>query len=106
VVDLGAWWETLTGLPIPLGCIAVHRRLSEPLTGQLEKAIRQSIRLARQDPASALPYIRDHAQEMTEAVLTAHIDTFVNDFSLDLGETGRRAIEELAQRAAQAGILT
>ena len=106
VVDLGAWWEELTGLPIPLGCIAVHRRLTDGLAGQLEEAIRQSIALARRNPSSALPYIRAHAQEMTEAVLHAHIDTFVNDFSLDLGETGRRAVKALEQQALQAGILS
>lgn len=105
VVDLGAWWESLTGMPIPLGCIAVHRRIPETLIDQLERAIRSSISVARQNPASALPYIREHAQEMTEAVLNAHIDTFVNDFSLDLGETGRRAVQELEQRAEAAGLL-
>ncbi len=105
VVDLGAWWETLTGLPIPLGCIAAHRRLPEQTIGQLEAAIRQSIVLARREPVSALPYIRTHAQEMSEAVLEAHIDMFVNDFSLDMGEMGRRAIDTLSQRAVEAGIL-
>jgi 1,4-dihydroxy-6-naphthoate synthase len=105
VVDLGAWWESLTGLPIPLGCIAVHRRVPEKLIGQLEEAIGQSISAARRNPVSALPYIREHAQEMTAAVLDAHIDTFVNDFSLDLGETGRRAVQELERRAEAAGML-
>jgi len=106
VVDLGAWWESLTGLPIPLGCIAAHRRVPDTLTDQLERAIRLSISEARRNPASALPYIREHAQEMTGAVLSAHIDTFVNDFSLDLGETGRRAVQELERRAEAAGLLT
>ncbi len=106
VVDLGAWWESLTELPIPLGCIAVHRRTPDAFVGQLEQAIRRSISTARQDPASALPYIREHAQEMTESVLNAHIDTFVNDFSLDLGETGYRAVQVLEERAEAAGILT
>lgn len=105
VVDLGAWWESLTGLPIPLGCIAVHRRIPDSLAGRLEEAIRRSISAARHNPAAALPFIREHAQEMTEAVLNAHIGMFVNDFSLDLGETGRRAADELALRAQAAGIL-
>jgi len=105
VVDLGAWWEAETGLPIPLGCIAAHRRLPEALMGQLETKIRDSIEAARRDPEGALPYIRSHAQEMTAEVLRAHIDTFVNPFSLDLGATGRKAIDTLAARARQAGLL-
>lgn len=105
VVDLGAWWEELTGLPIPLGCIAAHRRLPPSLTEQLQEGIRRSIHLARRDPEAALPYIRSHAQEMTADVLRAHIDTFVNDFSLDLGSEGHRAIRVLEERARQAGIL-
>ncbi len=105
VVDLGAWWEAETGLPIPLGCIAAHRRVPKDLLPQLEEKIRNSIEAARQDPQSALPYIRAHAQEMTIEVLRAHIDTFVNDFSRDLGTTGRKAIETLAARAQQAGLL-
>lgn len=105
VIDLGAWWEEQTGLPIPLGCIAVHRRLPLPVADQLDQAIRESIRQARCDPDAALPYIRAHAREMTAEVLRAHIDTFVNEFSLDLGEKGREAVQMLEMRARQAGAL-
>jgi 1,4-dihydroxy-6-naphthoate synthase len=105
VVDLGAWWEEQTGLPIPLGCIAVHKRLPEILHDRLEKLIRQSIRQARENPEPALPYIHRHAQELTADILQKHIDTFVNEFSLDLGATGRQAINELADRAKGAGLL-
>jgi 1,4-dihydroxy-6-naphthoate synthase len=65
VVDLGAWWEDETGLPITLGCIAAHRRLPDGLAAQLEAKIRESIAAARREPEGALPYIRAHAQEMT-----------------------------------------
>jgi 5,8-dihydroxy-2-naphthoate synthase len=105
VIDLGAWWEEQTGMPIPLGCIAVHRRLPLPAAEQLEEGIRRSILLARRDPDAALPYIRSHAQEMTTDVLRAHIDTFVNEFSLDLGIKGHQAIRVLEERARQAGVL-
>lgn len=106
VVDLGAWWEAQTGLPIPLGCIAAHKRLPEALPGQLEAAIGRSIEMARQDPEAAMPYILAHAQEISPEVLQAHIQTFVNDFSLDLGPTGQAAVTALAQKAKQAGILS
>jgi 1,4-dihydroxy-6-naphthoate synthase len=105
VIDLGAWWEEQTGMPIPLGCIAAHRRLPAALLEQLEEDIRQSIVLARKDPAAALPYIRSHAQEMSIEVLRQHIDTFVNEFSLDLGYKGRQAVQTLEMRARKAGVL-
>ena len=105
VMDLGAWWEDQTGLPIPLGCIAAHQRLPEAIPGKLEDAICKSIALARQDPASAMPYILSHSQEMEADVLRAHIDTFVNDFSLDLGPKGRAAVAALEDKARQAGIV-
>lgn len=105
IVDLGAWWEEQTALPIPLGCIAAHKRLPGDLVENLETQIRQSIAAARTDPEPALPYIRTHAQEMTLAVLQAHIDTYVNDFSLDLGPRGRAAVAELEKRARSAGLI-
>lgn len=105
VVDLGEWWEEQTGLPIPLGCIAVHRRCEETLASQIDDAIRDSIGAAQADPASALPYIRKYAREMTPQVLDAHIHTFVNEFSLDAGETGRAAIEALERKAKEAGLI-
>jgi len=105
VVDLGAWWEEQTGLPIPLGCIAAHERLDHDAVRQFDALIGQSIAMAQQNPAATLPYIRSHAQEMTESVLQEHIHTFVNEFSLDLGTTGLEAINTLKEKAYQAGIL-
>ena len=105
VADLGAWWEEKTGLPIPLGCIAAHKRLGGDAASALEDAIRRSIERARQDPEAALPYIRAHAQEMTAEVLSAHIQTFVNDFSLDLGSLGRKAVAALAEEARRTGVI-
>lgn len=105
VADLGAWWEAQTGLPIPLGCIAVHKRLGGQAASAVEDAIRGSIALARQDPAATLPYIRSHAQEMTAEVLDAHIHTFVNEFSVDLGHLGRNAVAALEDRARRTGVI-
>jgi 1,4-dihydroxy-6-naphthoate synthase len=105
VADLGAWWEEQTGLPIPLGCIAAHKRLSKETATAMQIAIRESIALARKNPAATLPYIRTHAQEMTVEVLEAHIQTFVNEFSLDLGATGRKAVAALAEQAHRTGVI-
>jgi 1,4-dihydroxy-6-naphthoate synthase len=106
VVDLGAWWEQRTGLPIPLGCIAVHRRVPEEIALGLEEGIRRSILLARQDFEGCREFIRHHAQEMSAEVQQAHIATYVNDFTLDLGTEGRRAVAVLEHEAHAAGFLT
>ncbi len=105
VVDLGAWWEDQTGLPIPLGGIAASQRLDPDLIAQIDAAVGRSIRQAMARPEAALPYICQYAQEMDQAVLKAHIRTFVNDFSLDMGQTGRRAIRALETMAKSAGAL-
>ena len=105
VVDLGSWWEQKTGLPIPLGCIAAHKRIGTTSLLAIESAIRQSIKMAKQDPRQTWPYIRAHAQEITSDVLDAHIHTFVNEFSLDLGDRGRSAVAALEFMAHQTGVL-
>ncbi len=105
LVDLGAWWEADTGLPIPLGCIAAKEELGDEFITNVEALIRRSIQQAQSDPATALPYIHRYAQELSEEVLDLHIQTFVNAFSFDLGETGRAAVDMLALRAREAGIV-
>jgi len=105
IVDLGEWWESQTGLPIPLGCIAARADLPEVVIQGAERAIRASIAQARQAPQASLAYIHQHAREMEPSVLERHIETFVNDYSLDLGEAGRAAVAVLQERARKAGVL-
>ncbi len=105
LVDLGEWWEQTTGHPIPLGGIAIRRDLGPQTTTLVNDALRASILYARQHPTVALPYIRSHSQEMSDEVCAAHINLYVNDFSLDLGATGQAAVTELFRRAVQAGVM-
>ncbi len=101
IMDLGKWWEMKTSLPIPLGCIAVKKNLPKEKIAALEDLIRQSIALARKHPESCLPYIRQYAQEFEENILTSHINTFVNEFSEDMGEIGQDALVKLEELARQ-----
>lgn len=101
VLDLGRWWEEATGMPLPLGVIAVRRDLGPEAALQVEEAIRKSLLQARADPEAGRAFIRAHAQEMDESVMASHIATFVNEYSLDLGEEGRRAVEVLLRAAAK-----
>lgn len=105
VVDLGAWWEKQTGLPIPLGCIAARKTMGQKMIERVDTAIHRSIRRAMEDPDRALPYIRKHAQEIDDGVLQTHIRTFVNEFSLGLPREGYQAIDTLETMARSAGVL-
>jgi len=103
--DLGEWWEGQTGLPIPLGCIAAKKSLGVERIAEIEQRLRQSIQAAFDDPGSTTEYVKAHAQELDDEVIQQHIETYVNDFTLDLGEEGRAAIEKLKQMAKMAGII-
>ncbi|HET7276000.1 MAG TPA: 1,4-dihydroxy-6-naphthoate synthase [Longimicrobiaceae bacterium] len=106
LMDLGEWWETETGLPIPLGAIMARRDLGDGVIRAVETAIRDSVAYAFQNPSASREYVRAHSQEMDEAVCRQHIDLYVNDFSLDIGDDGERAVEELLGRAKGAMVST
>lgn len=105
IVDLGEWWEETTSSPIPLGGIVVRRSLGSALIRTIEKTITDSAAFAKADPAASRDYIRAHSQEMSEEVCSAHIGLYVNDFTLDMGAEGVRAVENLLHRAEAAGII-
>ncbi|MBX7058541.1 MAG: 1,4-dihydroxy-6-naphthoate synthase [Leptospirales bacterium] len=100
VVDLGQWWEASAQSPIPLGCIGLRKDAPEWLRLEIEQSIRQSIEQARRQPPELMPFIRQHSQELSDRVIRAHIDLYVNDFSLEPGAAGFKAIDELQRRAA------
>lgn len=103
ILDLGAWWEEHTGLPIPLGAIAIRRSLGASTARAMNEAIRQSLLGARSHPAESAGYIKEHAQEMNDDVIKTHIDTFVTDYSLDIGEAGEKAVGRLLAEAGWSG---
>jgi 1,4-dihydroxy-6-naphthoate synthase len=104
-LDLGAWWEAETGAPIPLGGIAVRRELPARRVARIAEAVAASVRAAWDDPAASTDYVARHAQEMSAEVRRRHIETYVNDFSLDVGAEGRAAVRTLFERAVARGLL-
>ncbi|EGB16636.1 protein of unknown function DUF191 [Pseudodesulfovibrio mercurii] len=99
VLDLGAWWEAHTGLPIPLGAIAIRRSLGDDTARRMNEAIRRSLLYARAHPEAGREYIRQNAQELSGDVIRTHIETFVTDYSLDAGEAGAGAVARLLAEA-------
>ena len=105
IVDLGEFWEAETGAPIPLGGIVVRRSLPDAVKQTVNRALRRSVEHAFAHREVTLPYVRAHAQEMSEAVMYQHIDLYVNQYSVDLGVEGRRAVALLFARAQASGIV-
>ncbi len=100
VADLGEVWEQATGLPLPLGVIAMRRGLGAARREAFSRALARSVELAFAEPSRSREWVRAHAQEMDPAVCQAHIDLYVNAYSRDLGDEGRAALGELVRRAA------
>ncbi len=103
--DLGSYWEESTRAPIPLGGIMAHRRLANDTVGKINRLVRKSLEFAFANPEGTIPYMRQFAQSMEQEVLEAHLKTFVNEYSLELGEEGKRAIKILIDKSMEAGLI-
>jgi len=105
IIDLGDYWEKQTGCAIPLGGIVANRNLPPDVQHKINRVLRKSVEFAFANPKSGLEYIREHAQEMSEEVMYKHIELYVNKYSIDLGEEGRKAIKLLFDTALEKGII-
>src|SRR5262245_44435924 len=105
IVDLGEFWEQETGSPIPLGGIVVRRGLPESLKQSVNRVMRRSVEYACAHRTASLPFVREHAQEMSEEVMYQQIDLYVNAYSIDLGPDRPGAVELLFDRARSAGVI-
>ena len=105
IIDLGEWWEQKTQLPIPLGGIGIRRNFPVELQQKINRVLRRSIQFAFNNPKESLYYVQQHAQEMNSDVIEKHIKMYVNDFSLDLGITGKAAVRHLFKTALETGLI-
>lgn len=105
VEDLGERWERETGYPLPLGGIVARADLGDERLAAVTAALRDSLDASLANPQAALPTMRAWAQELDDDVIRAHVDLYVNEWTRDLGATGRRALDELSKRAASCGIV-
>ncbi len=105
IQDLGEFWEGSTGFPIPLGGIVVRRSLPQEVKLQINQLIAESVRFAFANPKSSAAYVREHAQEMEEAVMYKHIELYVNQYSENLGEQGRKAVSFMFREAERLGLI-
>lgn len=105
IMDLGEFWESLIHAPIPLGGIVIKRDLPDEIKQKVNRVIRRSVEYAFANPASSANFVKENAQEMDEEVMKKHIDLYVNKFSIDLGEEGKKAVKLLFDKAVEKGII-
>jgi 1,4-dihydroxy-6-naphthoate synthase len=105
IIDLGEFWDGLIHAPIPLGGIVVKRSIDHALQRTIDQLIRKSVEYAFENPESSMPFVKQHAQEMSEEVMKKHIALYVNEFSIDLGITGKNAIQLLLDKAIDAKLI-
>ena len=105
IIDLGEWWKKETGLPIPLGCIIAKRSLGIDVISKVERLIMESVLYAISRRDEPVKYIKEHSQELDDSVIAEHINLYVNDYSIDIGDEGIRAVRKLLDMAEEKGII-
>ncbi len=105
LMDLGEEWERLTQLPIPLGCCVIRHDLAPSLKAPFTRLVRQGFDQRARETDKVPDYVQQHATELEPSVINEHIRLYLNDYSRDLGQTGKQAIQALTQRAESAGLL-
>ena len=97
IVDLGSFWEEKTSFPIPLGGIVGKRNMDENILMQVDALIKESMEYAFEHYPLISDYVKEHSQEMEVEVMKKHIDLYVNNYSINLGEEGRNAVQKFME---------
>lgn len=105
IIDLGEFWESLIQAPIPLGGIVVRNDINKATQQIVESLIRKSVEFAFANPNESKAFVAEHAQEMDEVVKQKHIDLYVNQYSISLGDLGRNAVNLLMNKALELGLI-
>jgi 1,4-dihydroxy-6-naphthoate synthase len=105
VIDLGEWWMSETGLPLPLGGNAIRKSLGPELIAKVSKLLRQSIEYGLKNREVAVRHSMKYGRGMAESLTDKFVGMYVNDYTIDYGERGREAVRLLLQRAHKAGII-
>ena len=105
VEDLGTRWEKDTGLPLPLGGILASRKLNDEVIARVQSVIRSSVSYGLANRDETLATMRTYAQEFDDSVLFGHVDLYVNDWTVELGDVGEKALSMLSRKARESGLV-
>jgi 1,4-dihydroxy-6-naphthoate synthase len=106
IQDMGEWWFSETGLPLPLGGNVVRKDLGDDLTQKISRHLHDSIAYGLQHRKGALDHAMQYARGLDRSKADAFVGMYVNDWTLDYGDRGRRAVKQFLQRGVDAGIIT
>jgi 1,4-dihydroxy-6-naphthoate synthase len=105
VLDLGAWWESDTGLPLPLGAVAMRRDVPEDRALDLSAVLKEAVAVGLEHREEALAYAIEYGRGIAPELNDRFVAMYVNDLTLDYGAQGRKAVAALLERGAEAGLL-
>lgn len=105
IVDLGEWWHEETGLPLPLGANVIRRNLGTEKIRSITALLKQSIQYSLEHRERGLEYAMTYARDMETDLADKFVGMYVNDYTLDYGESGRTAVQELLTRGHEADII-
>jgi 1,4-dihydroxy-6-naphthoate synthase len=103
-IDLGKWWKSQTGLPLPLGCNVIRKDLGMPIMQKAAKILKASIEYALAHRKNALEYALGFTPNMEKDLGDKFVSMYVNNLTLDLGERGKAGVNELLRQSAAAGL--
>jgi 1,4-dihydroxy-6-naphthoate synthase len=106
IADMGEYWVKLTGLPIPLGIIVINRNIPDDIAHKVNRILRKSLEYAYKDSFASFDFVSNNAKEMDSTVMNNHIKLYVNEYTLNLGNKGRHAINELFKIAGEKGLIS
>ncbi|MDE0636509.1 MAG: ABC transporter substrate-binding protein [Candidatus Poribacteria bacterium] len=106
IVDLGEWWHEETGLPLPLGANVIRRNLGDEKIHAITSLLKQSIQYSLEHRERGLEYAMTYARDMETDLADKFVGMYVNDYTLDYGESGRKAVQELLNRGHKAGVIS
>jgi len=101
IEDLGSFWQNSTGVPIPLGGIAILRTFTPDIQQKVNRVLNRSIRFAKENPSLSQRYVAENAQEMDADIQKKHIELFVNGYSIDIGTEGEKAVNTLYKKVLE-----
>jgi 1,4-dihydroxy-6-naphthoate synthase len=105
IMDMGEYWEEKTGFPLPLGGIAIKRALPTELKQKVNAVLRKSIEYSLKNPSSAYEFMKSNARELDNEVMYKHIELYVNQYSVEMGDKGKEAVQLLYKKASALNIL-
>ena len=105
IADMGEYWEKLTGLPIPLGAIVIKRNIPDDIANKVNRILRKSLEYAYKDSFASYDFVSGNAREMDSTVMNNHIKLFVNEYTLNLGNKGKEAINTLFRIATEKRVI-